>query len=332
MSRRLGAGTAHRCVWGAATALALTAYASIAGAQAGDTAAAESLFQTGKSLLEQKNYADACPKLAESYRLDPGTGTLLALALCYEGEGRLASAWGEFADVAARSRREARPDREALARQRMSALESRLPMLTISVAPGAEKIEQLEIKRDGVVVGSGSWATAVPVDPGHHHVEANAPGYKPFATTVTLDTDAARESVTVPVLEHAADLPENPRSEAQNSSWSTLRYAGLGVGVLGVAGLGVGAVFGLRAISLNNSSSSGCVQSSCDPAGFSSRQDARQAGDISTVAFVAGGALVAGGATMFLLGKPRSTGGLALQAVPLLSGRAIGLRFAGAFQ
>jgi hypothetical protein len=310
----------------------VTAYPSAANAQGADTAAAEALFQSGKSLLEQKNYAQACPKLAESYRLDPGTGTLLALALCHEGQGRIASAWGEFADVAARSRREGRPEREELARQHESALQSRLPMLTISVAPGAEKIDGLEIKRDGIVVGPGSWATPVPVDPGDHHIEATAPGRKPFSAAVTLRADAAREAVVVPGLEPAAEPPLPSVSEGAGHFWGPLRYAGLVVGGAGVAGVAVGAIFGLRAISLNNESKADCDSHSvCGRTGFSTRLDAQSAGKVSTVAFVAGGVLLAAGATMFVLAKPSPTGGMALRAAPLLSPGALGLGVDGAF-
>jgi hypothetical protein len=312
-------------------AIALTANASTAAAQGADAGAAEALFQSGKSLLEQKNYAQACPKLAESYRLDPGTGTLLALALCHEGEGRLATAWGEFAEVAARSRREGRSDREDLAKRRKATLESRLPMLTISVAPGGEKIERLQIKRDGIEVGSGSWAAPVPVDPGHHHVDASAPGYKPFSVTINLATDGARETVVVPTLERAPDLPE-AAPEGAPGFWSPLRYAGLAIGGVGVAGIAVGAVFGVQAISLNNDSNKDCnPQSSCGPTGVASRHDAQSAGNVSTIAFVAGGALLATGVTMFVLAKPHSNSGMALRATPLVSDRELGIDLQGAF-
>jgi len=321
----------QRLVCAAALATAVVARVSMAHAQGADEAAAESLFQAGKALLEQRNYTEACPKLAESYRLDPGTGTLLALALCHEGEGRLASAWGEFADVLARSRREGRPEREALARQHKAALESRLPMLTISVAAGADQAPGFEIKRDGVAVGQGSWATPVPVDPGHHHVEAAAPGCKTFAVTVSLLGDASREAVVVPPLE-CAPAGEAAPAGAAAGFWSPLRYAALAVGGLGVAGVAVGSAFGLQAIALNNDSKANCnAQSQCSQPGFSTRHDAQSAGNVSTVGFVAGGALLAAGTTLFVLGRRAPASGAALRTVPWVSAREVGLGVQGAF-
>ena len=312
--------------------MAFLASVSMAYAQSSDAGAAESLFQTGKILLEEKNYAQACPKLAESYRLDAGTGTLLALALCHEGEGRLATAWGEYSEVVARSRREGRPDREALAHGRIAALDARLPMLAISIAPGAQAIDGLEIKRDGIVVGAGLWATPVPVDPGHHHVEATAPGYKPFAMTVSLGSDADRRVVVVPVLERAAEAPEQPAAPTGEDSRKPLFYGGLAMVGAGVVGLAVGTVFGLRAMGFNSDSRTDCdAQSVCGPSGVASRNDARSSGGASTAAFVVGGVLLAGGATMLVIARSRSRGGMSLRAAPVFVGRELGLRFEGAF-
>jgi hypothetical protein len=104
------------------------------------------------------------------------------------------------------------------------------------------------------------------------------------------------------------------------------------VGGVGVAGIAVGAVFGVQAINLNNDSNKDCnAQSSCGPGGFSSRQDAQSAGNVSTIAFVAGGAVLAAGVTMFVLAKPRSNSGMAIRMTPFVSDRELGVGLQGAF-
>src|SRR5690242_4971467 len=67
-----------------------------------DAAAAEALFEEAKRLFEQGDHGAACPKFSESYRLDPATGALFALALCHERAGKIASAWVEFMETAGR--------------------------------------------------------------------------------------------------------------------------------------------------------------------------------------------------------------------------------------
>src|SRR6266545_6749182 len=87
-------------------------------AAAGDEAAARALFLEGRKLVDEGNYADACPKFEESLRLDPGTGTSFNLADCFEHVGRTASAWARFLDVAAASKAADQADRERVARAR----------------------------------------------------------------------------------------------------------------------------------------------------------------------------------------------------------------------
>src|SRR3954467_7016553 len=70
--------------------------AAHADATLADKAAAQSLFDQGRSLMTKGQYAQACPKLAESQRLDPGLGTQFNLADCYEHLGQTASAWAGF--------------------------------------------------------------------------------------------------------------------------------------------------------------------------------------------------------------------------------------------
>src|SRR5262249_35809755 len=79
------------------------------------------------------------------------------------------------------------------------------------------------------------------------------------------------------------------------------RGIGIGVGVVGVLGITVGTVFGLRAKSLWADAKAHCASlpGTCDQAGGNLGQDAEEAGGISTVSFVIGGAGLVGGAILY---------------------------------
>ena len=90
---------------------------------ASSQAAAQALFDEARSLMNAGKFAEACPKFAESERLDPGAGTLLNLANCYEKGGQTASAWVTFKDAAAAADVKHRTDWSQRARERATALE-----------------------------------------------------------------------------------------------------------------------------------------------------------------------------------------------------------------
>ncbi len=79
-------------------------------------AEARVLFDEGTSLAQQGRHVEACPKLAASYKLDPGMGVLFRLAQCYEATGKFASAWITYVEVAEMALAARRADREKHAR------------------------------------------------------------------------------------------------------------------------------------------------------------------------------------------------------------------------
>lgn len=276
-------------------------------AQAGDKALAEELFRQGQALMHEQRYAEACPKLAESQRMDPSTGTLLNLGTCHEKEGKLASAWSEFNDALQLAQRDDRQDRVAFAKEHIAAIEPRLSRLKIELSPIGDQPD-LEVRLDGKVVGRPAFGVAMPVDPGPHEVGASAPGKHPWQTTVVAAEGPASVAVVIPAL---TDAPETmtpgaapasgARTDRPPSDGKAQRIVAYALGGVGVVGLAVGSVFGMKAISKNQESNDkGCTDNHCSPDAAEIRRDAQAAGTASTVAFVIGGAALAGGVVLFL--------------------------------
>jgi hypothetical protein len=301
-----------------------------------DKASAEALFDDARRLLAAGKLAEACPKFAESQRLDPAIGTLLNLGDCYERSGKLASAWAAFREAAAASRNAGDARREAEGQKRAAALEMRIPKLTVSVPPEAE-VAGLEVKRDGVSLGKAVWASPTPVDPGEHVVEATAPGKQRWSKTVVVEARPTTLLVTVPRLQDAAPgapppaaaapatvvipPPAGPPAAAQpieDGGWGAQRYVGVAAIGVGLAGIGVGTVFGLRARAQNDDSAEHCSGNTCTAAGVALRDDALESATVSTAAFGAAAALLVGGTVLFATAPSKTSVGVS--AGPRLAG------------
>lgn len=284
----------------------------------GGAAAAESLFQEARKLMDAKRYGEACPKLVASHKLAPAVGTLLNLADCYERNNQLASAWARFHEAIALAQRLGRPDREKTAKERADKLEPRLIRLTI-----VSQEKGTEVKLDSNVLDPTVLGTGVPVDPGKHAIEATAKGKKAFKTTVDVSDRARAPSVEIPPLDNDPDAevkggagptgPVGPPGDETSSNGSTQRVLGIVAASVGVVGVGVGTVFGLRTSSKWADAKTHCTGVECDRTGVQLAAEAKNAGTVSTISFIAGAVFLAGGAALYFTAptgpsKPSSSG------------------------
>ena len=268
---------------------------------------AEALFQQGRELMTQKSFAAACEKFAASQELDPGLGTQLYLADCYDLAGKSASAWALFRDVAAAGRRSGEEDRVRIADERANDLATRLSKVELTIA-SSHVVEGLELRLNGVIISKTSWNAPLPFDPGPLDVEARAPGKKPWHFHGAIEQGPASRRIEIPALRDAPAPPpviggSKMAAEAPARPGSVQRTAGYVVAGAGLAALVVGGFFGYRAYADNQRSMGECRSddpNACTRQGVSLRDEARRLSTVSTIVCASGAAFVVGGVSLVL--------------------------------
>jgi len=305
-----------------------TSLASAAEPNAKDPAAADALFRDGRKAMQAGNYAVACPKFQESYRLDPAPGTLLNLGDCEEKQGHLAAAWQYFRDA---EQRLGSDERSGIAKQRWEALDARLAFVTFKLPANAPA--ETKVLRDDVELRAAALTVALPLDPGPHVVRVRAPGHAETKMDLSLKSGEKKE---IP-LEIGAALPPGSPTPALSTSGSGstvtnpeqrpsyLPWIAFSVAGAGLITMGIGAWQVLDAKSVVEKQ---CTNGVCEQAGL----DAADNGKAFSIVGTIGGAVFLVGAaagTYFLLTAPKkasTTGGGTIRpgAAPLTGGFALG--------
>lgn len=300
-----------------------------------EAAAAEALFREGAKLYEAGELADACNKFRASHELEPAPGTALRLGDCYDRIGKTASAWAAFQQAAALARASQQTDREDIAVERSEELYDRLSYLTIELSPETQSLDGVEVLLEDRSIPDGSWGTPIPIDPGRQRVTVRAPGHREWKGEASIAGEPGEQSLAVPdlvPLERSADPAlargggkrerVNAGSERETAGGSgTQRALAYVAGGLGLAGLGAGGYFTVRAYQLNETSLSECLvndANACTSRGKELRDDARQQGTFATIAAGAGFALV-GVSVVLLLTAPDEAPVVGTQQLRLLA-------------
>jgi hypothetical protein len=257
---------------------------------------------------------------------------MLYLAECYEKNGQTASAWSMFSDASSAAQQAGQSDRAQKAKQRVLDIAPKLVKLNITLAPENAGLKDVELKRDGIVVGAALFGTAIPVDPGDHTIEVAAPGKKSWSGSVKVPAKAGSVvAVVVPRLEDApstiepmptatatptakvtvtapptatatAAVPTSTAAPLPPPADTTVRTVGFFVGGTGLAGAVVASALGLTAKSKNEAAiAAGCGETTCPTqTSLNLNNEAKSLAVGSTVAFIVSGAAVAIGLGMII--------------------------------
>ena len=273
---------------------------TLAPAQPAPPSEATRLFEEGRALAAEGNFAPACERFAKSLQLDRATGTEVNLANCQEMLGHKAEAWRLFTDAADQSDREHNDVRAKFARERATALESKLATIVVKIAdPGTA---ELQVTIAGRVVAP---ATEIHerVDPGPVEIVVTAPGRPKFQRTqqvavgATAIVDTASPAAQVEQHVTSPNIDNTPEGGGRSRSRVHLAMGlGVGAGAALVASIGLGLVARSSYHSTRDDRSLCDANFVCTPDGQSKIASAQHLADVGTgFALVAGVLAVAGG-------------------------------------
>jgi hypothetical protein len=277
----------------------------VADAAATRASDAERLFREGRTAMEAGDLVHACPKFAESEKLDPAPGTLLSLADCEERARSFVRA-REHYQLAASGFPKKDP-RRAFATGRAQAVEKRVAHVTLRLSGDAPA--DASVRLGETVVPRSDLGTSTAIDPGDVQVKVSAPGRKDNAFIVTFAEGetkdvacelGAPETARAEASTATAPVP-SPADDRVSASSSdprlTVSYVLLG---LGAASLIVGGVSGVLAAGKAGTVKDHCdASSACDQEGVDAASAGRFLAPLSTVTLIAGAVLAGAGAYFF---------------------------------
>jgi len=249
-----------------------------------DEARASSLYQEGTRLLDAGNFREACPRLEEAVRLVPdASGAHLALGVCFERSGRLASALLHLDAAATLAAPATLADRRQRAQESAAKVRPRVPRLVVHIAAGVSASALVRVDGRPAPI-SGPML----LDAGTHEVEL-----------VDGARVLARRSATLRDGEETRVELDTPTQGRDAPPWTAIGVATIGVGG---AGLVLGTISGTIAADRDAASDGACDKRDfCTAEGAAARDEAFTWATVSTVSFVAGSALAAAGIVILVV-------------------------------
>lgn len=305
-----------------------------------EKAAARSLAKEGAEAFAAGKHAEALDLMSRAEAIVHAPPHVLYIARAQAALGKLVAARENYLKVMREELTATSPkafkDAQAQAKTEVAAIEPRIASLKIVLeGAGGAKVT---VKVDGQPVSPALIGVNRPTDPGKHVVTAYPMGKSPVEQSVELADGEKKEiklslsgpsapSTAIPPT--AADDPDAgsqnpppppPEKKASGGGLNTLMIAGIaGLGV-GLGGAVVGGIFTAKWSSLSGQADDQYAKWGCNlkpvvgPECTYARQqeinttdkNASTAGTIGVIGLAAGGVLLAGGATVLVLGINKS--------------------------
>ena len=223
--------------------------------------------------------------------------------------------------------------------QRLNDIENAVPTIVFSAkGTGEADLINVKVTMDGVTIATKLEGTALTLEPGEHSFEFTTPGYAPIVKTFVMREGVKRRQeqiVFTPIVAPGdpgaggapVAPPVTPPAPQATDSGDSRRILAYVLGGAGIVGVGLGTFFGLKAKSTYDDSKQYCPRgaSSCTADGVSGGSDASTQAAVSTVAFIAGGALLASGIIVFITAPKNGTTGMTVQPTVGMAGAGVRL-------
>jgi hypothetical protein len=270
-------------------------------------------------------------------------------ALTLRQQGKLHDALKELAICAEAS---CSSEVKAECTQRIDAIDAAMPTLVLGAKDGSgNDLYDVRVSMDGAPLANRLDGRPIAIDPGEHaftfqltfqltaELTSGAAGPAPVEKKLVLGEGEKdrHESVVIgaPPPPTTAPLLTTALPSPAHVAWNTQKTLAVVSGGLGVVGVGLGVWFGAFAASSQSKEKSNCSVAACSngPQAVEDYNTAKQDAVASTVAFAAGGALLAGGAVLWFTAPAARVPGDAarLRVVPEIDARSGRLVIGGEF-
>ncbi|MBX3191809.1 MAG: hypothetical protein KF819_32765 [Labilithrix sp.] len=230
--------------------------------------------------------------------------------------------------------------------QRLDEVDKATPTIVFAAKAAGADLSAVRVTMDGSPLAERLDGSPLTVDPGEHTFEFATAGYPNVSRRLLIaEGTKGRQEIVVfaattsppvapapaapPITAPSEPFVDAPAAEVSSGSSDGQRTLAYVLGGAGIVGLGLGAVFGVVSKSTYDDALLNCPSgpSSCNDDGVAGGKSAHTQATVSTISFIAGGALLAGGITL-LLTRSKSS---ALNVQPMAGATAAGIRLEGAW-